>query len=585
MKTHSDITHLLNRLVRNEHDYYHKVVYPLLAILGVPEEFRWPQFPIKNPFGSGDLRIDYLLHVQDVPMVIVEAKLTGEDFTDALRQARNYARNFETKIDEIRNMTVPFLLVAAGGDIGMFRATPKGINIEYEPLDGFWEWNEILSESQIFEPRDIAQLDFLRHAVAPPTKPIVRPEILQAKLAEQFFFELSTALKTADSLKDIDGRDKDDAQIMLMNRIIRAARIHNESEIDRACQEIGVDKITLEVVKTSLRRYQQKFTMRQFEGPAVARAFREFVSKSFTGESRSLPVRYGKGIRYEDTARYFTPTEIIQQMVRLCHIQPTDKVIDFTCGSGGFLAEAAMSVPDEIAGDFLVNNVVGVDIDPFCVETARTLLGFLFPDRANEVKVFLHNGLYAKPHYKRYSDDRKTEPYLADGQYDVVIGNPPGNKFYSGGNERYVFKLWEERYGTIKHKWDHVFFVRRAIELTKPGGRICLLVPDGFIANDQFQDLRNEFLRKYELRAVISLPRVFKNNNAKMSILYLAKNPLRHPLWQVMMASVPARVERPSEDGEIEWGPTNILAELEGIGELFEVVTAENAELPEAENA
>lgn len=73
MKTHSDIAHLLNRPVRNEHDYYHKVVYPLLDILGVPEDFRWPQFPIKNPFGSGDLRMDYLVHVQDVPMIIVEA--------------------------------------------------------------------------------------------------------------------------------------------------------------------------------------------------------------------------------------------------------------------------------------------------------------------------------------------------------------------------------------------------------------------------------------------------------------------------------------------------------------------------------
>jgi hypothetical protein len=64
----------------------------------------------------------------------------------------------------------------------------------------------------------------------------------------------------------------------------------------------------------------------------------------------------------------------------------------------------------------------------------------------------------------------------------------------------------------------------------------------------------------------------------------MAKNPHWHPLWQVMMASVLERVERPGEDGGIEWGPTNILAELEGIGELFEVVTAENAELPEVEN-
>ncbi len=579
MKTHSDITHLLNKPIRNEHDYYHKVVYPLLDILGVPEEFRWPQFPIRNPFGSGDLRLDYLLYVQDVPMVIVEATLAKEAFADGFRQARNYARNFETKIDEIRDMTVPFILVAADGDIRMFRATPKGINIEYEPLDGFLAWEEIMSEAQLFEPRDMAQLDFLRPAVAPPTKPIARPEILQAKLAEQFFFELSMALKTVDSLKDASGRDKDDAQIMLMNRIIRAARIHDEAAIDRACQEAGLDKMMLEIVEAALKRYQQKFTTRQFDGPAVARAYREFVSKAFTGESRSLPIRWGKQVRYENTARYFTPTEIIQQMVRLCHIQPTDKVIDFTCGSGGFLAEAAMSVPDEIAGDFLVNNVVGVDIDPFCVETTRTLLGFLFPDRADEVKVFLHNGLYAKPHYKRYSDDKKAEPYLVAGQYDVVIGNPRAT-FYSGGNEQRVFKLWEERYGAIQHTWDHLFFVRRAIELAKPGGRICLLVPDGFLANSQFQDLRNEIWCQCEMRTVISLPRVFKNNNAKMSILYMAKNPRWHPLWQVMMASVPARLEHPSEDGGIEWVPTNIFAELEGVGELFEVVTAENAELP-----
>jgi len=136
-----------------------------------------------------------------------------------------------------------------------------------------------------------------------------------------------------------------------------------------------------------------------------------------------------------------------------------------------------------------------------------------------------------------------------------------------------------------------VFGVRRAIELAKPtGGRICILVPDGFLANIQFQHLRNEVMAQCELRAVISLPRVFKNNKAKMSLLYM----IRTGEWdrargtvapwspdrRVLLASIPEKMEEPDPESEVEGAthevPSNVYAELEQLVDRYREAEAEN---------
>ena len=172
---------------------------------------------------------------------------------------------------------------------------------------------------------------------------------------------------------------------------------------------------------------------------------------------------------------------------------------------------------------------MGVDDDPFCVSCARALLTFLYPQRAEHLRVFLHNALYQRaPKTSEINEDPKPEPHLRSGRYDLVIGNPPGNDEYSGTNRNEISRQWEERFGhTEGGLMDHHCFVRRAIELARPdGGRLCLLVPEGFLTRDNrgMLALRLALARDCELRLIITLPRAFKDNNARMAIVYLVRS-------------------------------------------------------------
>ena len=205
-----------------------------------------------------------------------------------------------------------------------------------------------------------------------------------------------------------------------------------------------------------------------------------------------------------------------------------------TCGTGVFLAECVDHVArvdgDRRAQDFLTRRLVGVDDDPFCVSCARELLTFLYPQHAEHLQVFLHNVLYQRaPRKSEINEDAKAEPHLRMGTYDLVIGNPPGNDEYSGTNRDEIVRQWKRRFGQTKGGlMDHHCFIRRAVELARPnGGRLCLLVPEGLLTrqNRGMPALRLELARDCELRLVITLPRAFKDNNARMAIVYLVRRP------------------------------------------------------------
>src|SRR5262249_19539863 len=142
---------------------------------------------------------------------------------------------------------------------------------------------------------------------------------------------------------------------------------------------------------------------------------------------------------------------------------------------------------DKQAQEFLIRRLIGTDDDPFCVSCARELLTFLYPQHAEKLQVFLHNVLYERaPRKSEIDENPRAEEHLRPAQYDLIIGNPPGNEEYSGTNRTEIARQWEKRFGhTEGGLMDHHCFIRRAIELARPdGGRICLLVPEGLLTRD-----------------------------------------------------------------------------------------------------
>jgi hypothetical protein len=569
MKTNGRIGELLAIRCANDIEYGHRVIWPLLDYLGIPSEARRPQFQIENPFGGGLLRLDYLIHVRDLPMVTIEGEPHTRQFEQGYRQARNYSTNFKPRQHAcpMREMTVPFLIVAAGGRAEMRRAVARGLNIEYQPIllhgePGFLEWPELLQEAAAFEPPGVLGPD---------------QDVLIADVARQFFHDLYTAVDGVAAL-----RNKDDRKIILFNRIIDLAREGMLGRIGTVCRREGLTPRAVGKVQHAIAWYQQKIESNEFSGLAVARGYRNFLIQPtghgghdfFTGESQHRPYRVGRSTRYRNVARYFTPTEVIQQMVRLASPKSHERAIDVASGSGGFPAECvshiALSEGDRQAQEFMTKRLVAVDDDPFCVSCTRQLLTFLYPHRTSQLRVFVHNSLYRRaPADSEIIEDAAAERHLRDGQYDLVIGNPPGNEEYSGTNRREIARQWAERFGhAAGGLMDHHCFIRRAVELARPdGGRICMLVPEGLLAHDHrgMPELRANLLRECELRAVISLPRVFRNNNARMAIIYLVRNPGRQAKRKVLLASVQSTWK---DDAGTEQ-TTDLFGELETIVDRY----------------
>ncbi|HVA44913.1 MAG TPA: N-6 DNA methylase [Pirellulales bacterium] len=441
MKTNGRIQDLLSTVCANDIEYGHRVIWPLLDYLAVPSAARRPEFQIENPFNDKQLRVDFLIHVGDIPMVTIEGEPHARQFDEGYRQAKNYSKSFRPRQRDcpMREMTVPFVLVAAGSRAETYRAVAHGINVDYELIEqdgkpAFLEWTDILAEAAKIPAFGAAaeQLDLFGARPGPVSE---AQQVLKADAARQFFSDLYSAIGSARAL-----RDKEDRSIVLFNRIIDLARHGQASKIDRTCRKEGLTGRATDRVMEALSWYERQMEANEFSGAAVARGYRNFLVQPagrgghyfFTGTTQHRPVITGGQVRYRKVARYFTPTEIIQQMVRLAAPKSDERVIDMTCGGGGFLAECvdyiAQNEGEPQARRFLKQRLVGIDDDPFCVSCSRELLTFMYPDCADDIHVYLHNCLYRRaPAESEVREDREAERHLADGRYDLVIGNPPGN--------------------------------------------------------------------------------------------------------------------------------------------------------------
>jgi hypothetical protein len=73
--------------------------------------------------------------------------------------------------------------------------------------------------------------------------------------------------------------------------------------------------------------------------------------------------------------------------------------------------------------------------------------------------------------------------------------------------------------------------------------------------------LRLEIARECDLRLVITLPRVFKDNNARMAIVYLKRTPRPAPNRKVVLVEVWEKWQEPGKDEQA----TDLFGELETV--------------------
>lgn len=212
--------------------------------------------------------------------------------------------------------------------------------------------------------------------------------------------------------------------------------------------------------------------------------------------------------------QFRTPRHIIKLMSELVAPQLGNRIADPACGTGGFLLGAYQYIvtqldkkkgklkPDE--DGFIRNSVSALLNERTKSILGQSLNGYDFDVtmvRLGLMNLMMHG--IDTPHidYK----DTLSKGYNEEGQYDIVMTNPPFTGSIDKGDINENLKL-----NTTKTE---LLFIERVFTMLKMGGTAGIIVPQGvlFGSGNAFVEARKLIIERSELKAVITMPSgVFK---------------------------------------------------------------------------
>lgn len=471
---------------QSENSYIANVILPLLASsFGYPihdgDQVKINDVPIYRPSGgrSGST-IDIVYCYNGEPLLLLEAKKRHTSHEVALNEALSYLRNFPVNDKEFAPSGIPpkFLATTVGNDIKFYKWS-----IDYsKPLPDFLtEEVPIISFTKLLEYYGLT--------------PLYKSRLLDAKdFKSDFFDELVAIFKTDAKEEKITAEIIKKVSLQVLNFLAYNDKFHGQQPY------VGLDLQWQKAVRDLFDRFDIINSL----GVDLAKEFRRLILRSFQGTNLN---------------QYLTEQCVIAFMLDLTgELKPETTVLDFECGSGGFLAAA-------IDKGVLLQNILGIDIDELPYIISKTYLALYF-------------GVNGKGEIDNLPIKQDNGLLYHGNNWDVIIGNPAGGRKYDLGKFNKILEGGLLNLTTKDHTFsEYELSVQQAVRSARIGGRICLVLPEGFFSNS-----RDEFLRKFvskhcKILAIISLPRgVFKKgtsteqlqrgsqtSNQKMSILYVQK--------------------------------------------------------------
>jgi len=231
--------------------------------------------------------------------------------------------------------------------------------------------------------------------------------------------------------------------------------------------------------------------------------------------------------------QYFTPRPVIRAIVEVMRPEPTMRISDPACGTGGFLLAAFEYLKDRT-----------VDAKEAAYLRTRTLHGVdLVPNVARlcAMNLFLHGiGTDHKHPVISISDslESKAEPV------DMVLTNPPFGKKSSfviigadGKNQTDKISYEREDFWTTTSN-KQLNFVQHVHSMLKENGRAAVVVPDNVLfESGAGEKIRRTLLQQCEVHTLLRLPTgIWYSPGVKANVLFfdkkpLAKTPATKGLW------------------------------------------------------
>ena len=349
-------------------------------------------------------------------------------------------------------------------------------------------------------------------------------------------------------------RSNPDGQLTVQKRISqifqRVKKRHGK--IFDANDEIKLTPRSLAYIVSELQRYSLLSTNIDIKG----KAYEEIVGANLRG----------------DRGEFFTPRNVMKMVVEMINPHIDEKVLDSSCGTGGFLVQAMTHVIAQLEAEFSASmgipkkdwdgDTVKVFQDRISEMASTSFFGFdINPDLVKATKMnmvmnndgsgnILQTNSLLPPH--EWTDEFKTRlaealhikkseirNYEGIAFFDVIVTNPPfGSKIpIKDKNILEQFELahiWEndKKTGTWRMTErlqssvpPEILFIERCTQLLVPGGRMGIVLPDSILGSPGLGYIREWLIQNHRIIASIDLhvdtfqPR----NGTQTSVLFLQK--------------------------------------------------------------
>ena len=215
-----------------------------------------------------------------------------------------------------------------------------------------------------------------------------------------------------------------------------------------------------------------------------------------------------------DLGEYFTPRNIVRTIISLVDPKFKETIYDPFCGTGGFLTEAFNYIKE--------NNIIEDENDLERLKH-KTLYGGEITTTARIAKMNMI--LHGDGHSGVKPIDSLAHP--VNDKHDVVITNMPFSQIITrktteNGKTKIENKISPLYYNGIAKNSGDSACVLHCLRALKKGGRMALVVPEGFLFRKEETNVRKFLLSKAKLQSVISLPQgtFLPYTGAKTDILY-----------------------------------------------------------------
>lgn len=460
-------------------------------------KYIWVTSGIKNEYYEFDKEIDSRESVTDIPQYKIK-KLASY----------KYAKN--GGVTEDGQKLCPLVKVEESELTNRFKQAHQAL----------WGGGE-LNPSEAFDELD--KLIFCK----------IYDENKKRKNGEPYDFQIIKVEPKSKDKSDIEKADRETSENLLKRLITLYDEGKNTGE-RKNDTEIFREGIKLNAAKArTVVSYLEGVDLFHTDLDSKGRAFETFMGSFFRG----------------DFGQYFTPRNIVSFIVDSLPIDENDRVLDTSCGSGGFLLHALDKVrraAREFYGwkegeeetlechkqwhEFAKYNLCGIEINEQISRTAK--MNMIIHDDGH-TNVVTADGLISPYDLREKTGNDK----FKENSFDYIITNPPFGSTIKQTEKAYLHQYrlaikevdWlnpDSKASNRPSQSTEVLFIEQAERYLREGGYLAIIIPDGILTNSSMQYIRDYVSDTFRIVAIISMPQIaFSANGAgvKSSVMFLKK--------------------------------------------------------------